>query len=71
MSNVSSRKDDISSQINCELSAIEVEVSNNGDSCIESSKSNHTQSLSDSNCKYVQSPMPNGGDHFKQPNGLE
>lgn len=73
VSNVSSRKTDISSQI-CEISAIEVEISTNGDSCIESSKStdtNHTRSLSDSNCKYVQSPVVNGADHFKQPNGLE
>ncbi len=72
MSNGSSRKYDISSH--CEISAIEVEVSTNGDSCIDSSKNNetsHTHSLSDSNSKYVQSPLPNGGDHFKQPNGLE
>lgn len=74
VSNTSSRKSEISSQIHCELSAIEGEVSTNGDSCIESSKStdtNHTQSLSDSNCKYMQSPVVNGANHFKQPNGLE
>lgn len=75
VSNVSSRKYDISSQIHCELSAIEVEVSTNGDSgTVESSRSNetsHTHSLSDSNSNNVQSPLTNSGNKFKQPNGLE
>lgn len=71
VSNVSSRKCDISSQIHFDLSAIEVEASTNGDSCIESSKNNHTQSSNDSNCKYVQSPITNGVNQFKQPHGLE
>ncbi|KAG4067328.1 hypothetical protein HA402_000319 [Bradysia odoriphaga] len=75
VSNVSSRKYDISSQIHCELSAIEVEVSTNGDSgAVESSRSNdtsHTHSLIDSNSNNVQSPLTNGHNHFKQPNGLE
>lgn len=73
VSNASSRKYDVSSQIHCELSAIEVEVSTNGDSGADdasrSNETSHTHSLSDST--NVQSPPTNGGNHFKQPTGLE